>query len=237
MMACTSPLCTVKVTPVNDPPVAAPDGLVTSRDVPATIDVLANDTDVDGDQLAVSAVTPPGHGSAAFVADGSVTYTPALDYTGPDSFDYSVIDGAGGSATAHVDVMVVAVNHAPVAGADVATTAEDTATSIDVLANDTDADGGVLTAAVVTQPLHGSATMAGDGNVLYQPAPDYHGPDAFDYAVAGHRRDRHRIRGDGDPVNDAPVAVDDTATTPETRRSRWTSQRTTRMSMATRSRS
>ncbi len=74
-------------------------------------------------------------------ADGTITYTPAANYTGADSFSYTIGDGQGGSATATVSVTVSAVNDAPVAVNDAATTAEETAVSIAVLANDTDADG------------------------------------------------------------------------------------------------
>ena len=207
----------VTVTPVNDNPVAGPDTLVTSREVPSTLAVLANDADVDGDALSVAAVTAPAHGTVAIEADGSVTYSPALDYSGPDAFDYSVIDGAGGGATGHVAVTVVPVNHPPVAVADSAVTAEDTTISIDVVANDTDADGGALTPTAVTQPAHGSTALGAGGSVRYTPAPNYAGSDAFRYVVA----DGAGATATGDvsvtvtPVNDPPAAVDDTATTPE----------------------
>jgi subtilisin family serine protease len=207
----------VTVTPVNDPPVATPDELVTPRDQPATIDVLANDTDVDADPLAVAAVTQPDHGAVAFSSDGLLTYTPSADYSGPDTFTYTVVDGAGGSAAGQVLVTVVAVNHPPVANPDAATTAEDQAVYIDVVANDTDVDGGILSATDVAQPAHGSATIAGDGTVLYQPWPDYHGPDVFTYVV----RDglgataTTQVEVTVTPVNDAPVAVDDVASTLE----------------------
>jgi hypothetical protein len=207
----------VFVTPVNDPPAAGPDDLVAALDVPATIDVLANDTDVDADPLAVSAVVQPAHGSVAFVTTGSVTYTPAPGYSGADAFEYTVVDGAGGSATGHVDVTVVAVNHPPVAGADSVTTAEDAEVAADVLANDTDTDGGPLTVIAVTQPGHGSVAIAGDGTVLYQPAPDYHGLDGFSYTVGdpAGATDVGAVAVTVTPANDDPAAVADAATTAE----------------------
>ena len=146
----------VTVTPVNDDPVATDDTLVTSRDVPSTIAVLANDTDVDGDALSVTGVTAPASGTAIANGDGTITYTPAANFAGTDGFDYTVGDGAGGSDTGHVAVTVLAVNHPPVAVDDSAHGAEDTPTTIDAAANDTDLDGGALIVSAVGAAAHGS---------------------------------------------------------------------------------
>ena len=77
--------------------------------------MLANDTDLDGDTLSVSSVTAPAHGTAAANPDGTITYTPAANYNGADSFSYTVGDGNGGTATATVTVTVTGVNDGPVA--------------------------------------------------------------------------------------------------------------------------
>ncbi len=69
----------------------------------------------------------PAHGVAVANPDGTITYTPALNFNGADSFTYTVSDGNGGTATATVSVTVTSVNDAPVAVNDAATTAEDTA--------------------------------------------------------------------------------------------------------------
>ena len=86
----------------------------------------------------------PAHGTVTINAGGTVTYSPAANYNGPDSFSYTVSDGHGGTATAAVSVTVTNVNNAPVAVNDSASTLEDEAVTIAVLANDTDADGGTL---------------------------------------------------------------------------------------------
>ena len=119
------------------------------------IAVLANDTiGADtGETLTVTAVTQPAHGTAAFTATG-VSYTPAANFFGTDSFTYTISDGNGGTATATVNVTVTAVNDDPVANDDAATVAEDSgATAIDVLANDTlgPDTGETLTVTAVTQ--------------------------------------------------------------------------------------
>lgn len=109
------------------------------------------------------------------------------------------------------------VNHDPVANADAATLDEDTSVDIDVLANDFDEDGDPITAAVLTQPAHGTATLNANGTIHYAPAPDYNGSDGFTYKVTDS------VGGNAigtvtltvRPVNDAPVAHDDAFTTDE----------------------
>src|SRR5206468_2561373 len=93
---------TISVTAVNDAPVAVDDTATTAEDTPATIAVLANDSDVDGDTLTVGLASPPAHGTASLSAGQTITYTPAPNYNGTDMFTYTVSDGHGGTATATV---------------------------------------------------------------------------------------------------------------------------------------
>jgi len=98
----------------NTPPVAADDAASTDEDTAVTIDVLANDTDADGDALAVSAVTQGANG--AVTSSGTdVTYVPNEHFNGEDSFTYTAEDGNGGQSTATVTVTVTSVNDPPVA--------------------------------------------------------------------------------------------------------------------------
>ncbi|MBX9583024.1 MAG: cadherin-like domain-containing protein [Gemmataceae bacterium] len=92
--------------PANRPPVAVNDTARTAPGQAVAVAVLANDSDPDGDPLSVTAVSTPAHGTAVRNADGTVTYTPAAGYTGPDSFTYTVSDGRGGSATGTVTLTV-----------------------------------------------------------------------------------------------------------------------------------
>ena len=78
-------------------------------------------------------------------ANNTVTYTPAANYFGPDSFTYTISDGRGGTASATVSITVSPVNDAPVANDDSATTTQDTAGTVAVLANDSDPDSDPLT--------------------------------------------------------------------------------------------
>ena len=96
----------VTITPVNDDPVAADDEVTVAQGAyDVALSVLGNDDDVDGDMLTVSGAGTASHGSTE-VSGGVLTYTPAAGYTGPDAFDYTVSDGAGGHATAIVAMTV-----------------------------------------------------------------------------------------------------------------------------------
>ena len=123
----------------------------------------------------------------------SVTYAPAANYNGPDSFTYRVNDGTVNSTTATVTITVNPVNDPPVASAVSTSTNEDTAKSITLTG--TDADGDSTTFTIVTTPAHGSlgalGTRACSGtvprtctrSVTYTPAANYNGPDSFTYRV------------------------------------------------------
>ena len=96
----------ITVNGVNDPPVAVNDSAIIKEDTPVIIDVLNNDSDVEGDTLTVDSVTQGTNGSVS--NNGSyVVYTPALGFNGTDSFSYTVSDGNGGTDTATVSVTVV----------------------------------------------------------------------------------------------------------------------------------
>jgi hypothetical protein len=103
---------TITVTPVNDAPVANDDVATTLQDTTVTIDVLANDSDVEGDALSVTAVTIPTNGSVVINPDNTVTYTPDASYSSTDSFSYTASDGNGGSDTAVVTITVTPVANA-----------------------------------------------------------------------------------------------------------------------------
>jgi cysteine-rich repeat protein len=211
---------TVTVGPGNDVPVAADDSASTAEDVPlvlAAATLLANDTDIDtGDILRVFDVRDPVNGTV--VLDGeTITFTPAPDFDGTASFVYTLTDGDQFD-TATVTVAVGAVNDAPVAVDDAATTDEDTLVVIataDLLANDTDADADTLTVTAVGNAVNGTAVLNG-GDITFTPAPNVTGQASFEYTVTdGEASDVGVVTINVLPVNDAPVAVDDAVTTAE----------------------
>lgn len=103
----------ISVTPVNDPPRANDDDVVTQEDIPITIDVLANDFEVDNELLKITAVSKGTGGSATINSTGTLTYTPNPDFYGDDSFTYTVSDSEGARDTATVRVEVTSLNDPP----------------------------------------------------------------------------------------------------------------------------
>ncbi|USQ80491.1 ThuA domain-containing protein [Ornithinimicrobium faecis] len=151
--------------------------------------VLANDTDADGDSLTATDLTQPAHGEVTLAADGSFSYTPADGFVGVDSFTYRASDGTATSAATTVTITVEPAeqppdNTAPVAADDAydAVGGEPlTLPAPGVLANDTDADGNVLTATSVTQPANGEVALAEDGSFTYTSVEGFAGKDVFTY--------------------------------------------------------
>ncbi|MCY3711918.1 MAG: tandem-95 repeat protein [Gemmatimonadetes bacterium] len=208
---------TINVTNVNEAPEAAVDTVNTVEDKPVTVDVLANDTDVDGDTLHIESVSQPEHGTTRKAEVGRVVYAPEANWHGTDRFTYTAADGNGGTVVAEVVVVVATVNDRPKAMADTTKTNEDEPVTVDVLANDTDVDGDALRIESVSQPVHGATRIAGGDKVVYTPDADWHGTDWFVYTVV----DGNSGEAEGEvevrvvPVNDAPVAIADTAATDE----------------------
>lgn len=174
----------------NHPPVAQDDNATVGENSTANaIAVLVNDSDPDGDTLTVTSVTPPTHGSAASSGSG-VTYTPAPDYLGPDSFTYSISDGHGGSATATVHITVSTPNHPPVAGSLSVRVLKGDSIDIPVLQAASDPDGDVLTVTSINHngPIPTNiVTLNADNTVTYQSIHGWFGQDFFEYTVSdGH---------------------------------------------------
>ena len=176
------------VSPSNGAPVANNDSDSTDENTAATINVLANDNDPDGDALSVTSVTNPPGGSAANNGDGTVTYTPDLDYVGTDTFQYTISDGKGASDTATVSVEVrdvsTTVNNPPNAVNDSILTNKDTSVTSDVLANDSDPDGDAITIVSVTNPPNGSANKNSGGTITYTPDAGFVGTDSYQYTIS-----------------------------------------------------
>ncbi|MDO8392323.1 MAG: Ig-like domain-containing protein, partial [Actinomycetota bacterium] len=204
---------------------AADDTATVAEDDPATaITVLSNDSDHDGGPVLIQSVTQPTNGTVVITGGGTgLTYEPAENYcntppgTTPDTFSYSVY----GAASADVEITVTCVDDAPVAVTDSATVAEDAgATTVDVLANDTDIDGGPISIDSVTQPTNGTVVITGGGTELtYQPDPNYCNTppgttlDTFTYTLNGG--DTATVSMTVTCVDDNPTAVNDAATVAE----------------------
>lgn len=175
-----SALVTVHVNAVNDAPTGVADVGFTDEDAEIEIDVLANDVDVEGDALSVGTIVSSSNGTSSFSAAGGLIFTPAPDFYGQAWATYSVIDGNGGLSQANVSITVSSINDAPVSIPDHAITLEDVPVAIDVLANDTDVDGDVLTISGITGSTNGTASVNGP-MLLFTPDPEYSGPAALTY--------------------------------------------------------
>lgn len=211
---------TIAVSPVNDAPIANPDVTSTGEDTPLSIQsatLLANDTDIDpGDTLTVTSVDNPTNGSVA-IAGSFVTFTPATDFSGTASFQYTISDGSATSSSM-VTVTVGSANDAPVAVNDTMMGPEDSVITLPaamLAANDTDPDGNPLSVTNATNASVGSVALV-NGNVSYTPPLNFNGTATFEYVVSdGSLVDTGTVTVTVLPVNDAPNAVNDNATTNE----------------------
>ena len=173
----------VTVTAVNDGPWPIHDTATMAEDSAVAVTVLANDSDPDGDTLTVASVTQACARDGDDQSERHGHLRAGGELQRRDSFTYTIGDGNGGSATATVTVTVTAVNDAPVAVNDTATTLAETLVDVAVLANDMDVDGPSLSVQSVTQPAHGTVSINPSQTVRYTPASGYKGADSFTYVA------------------------------------------------------
>jgi MYXO-CTERM domain-containing protein len=149
------------------------------------IDVLANDSDVDGDVLTIASVTQSAHGTVTITGGGTgLTFQPAARFSGTTSFTYAISDGHG-TTTATAMITVTPVDRTVVVSNDTTVVPEGGGpTVINVLDND-GTQGNNLTITSVTQPEHGTVTIINGGTaIMYEPDPDFTGTVTFTYTVS-----------------------------------------------------
>lgn len=204
---------TITINAVNDAPVANDiTSQVTDENRLMQLDITLDATDVDGDALTYSVV---GTNNGTVTVNGSTaTYIPNQDWNGEDTFTYKANDGTDDSNTATVTVTVNAVNDAPVTQNVSFTTDEDTPYTESYIGYVSDIDGDDLTIIGVTNPTFGTATCEGT-DCTYTPYQDVHGTDSFTYKVNDGELDSNisTVSVTINPVNDAPIANDVTAST------------------------
>ncbi len=204
---------TITVTAVNDAPVAVNNSYTVDQDAVLNVaapGVLFNDSDVDSLSLTAVLVTGPIHGTLTLNTDGSFMYTPSPGFFGTDSFTYKANDGSLDSNIATVTITVIPV-HELVAQNDSYTTAEDTVLTVaapGVLANDTDSQGHILTAVLVSGPSSGTLTLNADGSFMYAPNLNFFGTDSFTYQAndGSISSNTATVSITVTAVNDTPVA-------------------------------
>jgi hypothetical protein len=180
----------ISMVPINngEPPVASNDAVTIDEDGTTTIDVLGNDRDPDGGVLTILSVAPPLHGTATAV-DGGISYKPTPNYTGTDTFSYTVIDSNGLTTVGLVTVTVRALDDLPRAYDDAKTVQIGQTVTIDVLANDGGLGDGLLDLSILPPyPTKGTATKSADGRaILYTPTRK--GSDTIRYRIVDNDGD------------------------------------------------
>jgi len=225
---CQTAKVNITINAINDAPVATNDTKTINEDVASTtVNVKANDTDVDGTPTTVTIVTGPSaaQGTASVNGSNNIVFSPAQDYNGTVVITYEICDNGtplpAACDQATLTITVNAVNDAPVANNDTRTINEDASTyTVNVKSNDTDVDGTPSTVSIVTGPsaAQGVATVNGSGNVVFTPAQDYNGTVVITYEVCDNGTplpaacDQATLTITVNPINDAPVAANDTRT-------------------------
>ncbi|HCG5913129.1 TPA: tandem-95 repeat protein [Vibrio parahaemolyticus] len=193
------------ILPINDAPNAENDVITTEEDTAVTIDVLVNDSDVEGDALSIQSASVPSEQGSVDIVDGKLVFTPAENFNGDATITYIVTDGDL-TDEAKVTVTVTPVNDSPVAVDDTVSTQEDTVVTIDVLTNDTDVDGDKLSIESASVPKEQGTVEVVDGKLVFTPAENFNGDAEITYTVTdGELTDEAKVTVTVNPVNDAPT--------------------------------
>jgi len=203
----------------NFAPIAVDDAFAVATAPSIAIAIAAlidNDRDDDGDVLQVTAILNATGATVSLDGNSNVILVPDTPNTTAVSFDYTLSDGQGGSATANVRIGLtaspVASNAPPViVSATFGNVVEDQPATGAIVA--TDADGDVLTFAIKSgaEPVKGSVSIAANGTFTYTPLPDANGPDTFTLTVSDGRNPpvEHTFAFDIEARGEGPVAADD----------------------------
>ncbi|MBE4731255.1 tandem-95 repeat protein [Vibrio parahaemolyticus] len=193
------------ILPINDAPNAENDVITTEEDTAVTIDVLVNDSDVEGDALSIQSASVPSEQGSVDIVDGKLVFTPAENFNGEATITYIVTDGDL-TDEAKVTVTVTPVNDSPVAVDDTTSIQEDTAVAIDVLPNDTDVDGDKLSIESASVPKGQGTVEVVDGKLVFTPAENFNGDAEITYTVTdGALTDQATVNVTVNAVNDTPV--------------------------------
>ncbi|MBL8865194.1 MAG: tandem-95 repeat protein [Planctomycetia bacterium] len=198
---------------VNDPPVANNGSATTAEDTPVGGTLTASD--VENDPLTFALVGAAKNGTAVVNPNGTYTYTPNANFHGTDSFTFRANDGNANGNTATVTITVTPVNDAPIANDSEVSVDEDN--ELVIVLPVTDVDGDTLGIRIETPPANGSLTFDEQGKPVYVPHEHFNGTDSFTYTAFDGilRSSTATVVITVNPVNDAPVADDTNATTPE----------------------
>ncbi|ENN6985275.1 tandem-95 repeat protein [Vibrio parahaemolyticus] len=182
-----------------------------------TEELLSNVDDEDKDTLSVeNLIIDKGNGTLVDNGDGTWTFTPQIDDDTEVSFTFDIIDDEDLVVSGSANLDILPINDAPNAENDVITTEEDTAVTIDVLVNDSDVEGDVLSIQSASVPSEQGSVDIVNGKLVFTPAENFNGEATITYIVTdGDLTDEAKVTVTVTPVNDSPVAVDDTTSIQE----------------------
>jgi gliding motility-associated-like protein len=211
---CGKVIVVIDVLPIDDPPVAVDDVFETDEDVVLNANVASNDIN-DGPQTNYTLLTGPTNGSLVLNANGTFTYTPNLNYFGPDGFTYRLCDGSVPDQCddATVSITVHPVNDPPViAPFPVLETKEDSL--LQVCVSVTDVDGDIITYEAASNVKGGGAMVLDEPPFnfcyIFTPSLNYNGESIWNISVNdGTVSVMEQVKIIVLPVNDPPVAAND----------------------------
>ncbi len=209
-----SDVATIEILVSNEAPNAINDSYATNEDTPVNCNVLDNDLDPQNNisSSSLTIITQPTLGSVSINGDGTITYTPAENENGADSFTYEVCDTDGYCDQATVNINITPVNDPPMINADSYVLDEDQSINLTILDNDDDIDSDLdANSITITSAASNGILTINSTSITYIPDPDFNGNDSFRYSVA----DEEGLTGEANvsltinPVNDRPIAMDD----------------------------
>lgn len=206
---------TVTINGLNDAPVASDGSIITDEEELAEYTLSASDPDT-GDTLTFDIETEPTSGTVSLGPAGSIEYSPDVDFSGSDSFVYSVTDGSGSSDTGTITVTVNPINDPPVAVDDAApATSPGVPVTVDVLVNDYDPEDDPLDVVSISTPAHGTAELNSDYTITFTPYSGFVGQDAFTYTISDGNGGTATAQVTVTVTLGGIIAVDDFGTTPK----------------------
>ncbi|WP_077337870.1 Ig-like domain-containing protein [Pseudocolwellia agarivorans] len=221
--AITTAQASITINPINDAPVAINDQAQTNSETQLILDVLLNDKDIDGDELTIKPFTLDEAYGTVTVENNKLRFVPSVTFGGLAEISYTTSDPSGEESTATLSIsvsLVGSLNSDPIGINDTYTLDEDEVLiGSSFLNNDTDSDGGTLTASTTpfTNVSNGTLIINTDGTFIYTPNANYNGTDSFSYRLSDGQGgfNNAQVTLNIDPVNDLPVAVSDIYSTQE----------------------
>jgi large repetitive protein len=208
---CDNATVTITVSPINDAPVAVDDSYSTDEEINLSGTVAPNDFDIDSSTLTYSFISTTAGGTTTINSDGTFDFIPVLNFNGVVTITYQVCDAQNVCDVGLLIITVNAVNDAPVANSDNASTLEDTEVTGTVATNDSDLDSSILTWSILDDADNGNFVMNSFGDFSYLPGSSFFGYDTITYQVCdnGGLCAQTTLTISVGAVNDAPFGIND----------------------------